>query len=297
MVNLMEFMTHIKEDRLLPFYIFTGEEIGLMNVYLAKMKTPVKRESSVASILRPLTQRSIVANDKVFAVRDDKDFLSTESRWKSLEDIKYGTLILLYTKIDGRSKFLKQFSDHVVQFDRMTTTQLMNHFSKKFKVPANLLEQVIELCDRDYSRIENELDKISRVQLPTEEAVDSLIHKDLQFEVFEAVDSVIRYGPQRAFEYVQTLIATQDNVLGFLTLLYNNFAAASRILGTENAKESTVNVKQFTINKIKSNFNYSLDSAFEGMTIIGDIVEGIKTGLYTDVVGVQICLLKIFNLS
>lgn len=297
MVNLMEFMTHIKEDRLLPFYIFTGEEIGLMNVYLAKMKTPVKRESSVASILRPLTQRSIVANDKVFAVRDDKDFLSTESRWKSLEDIKYGTLILLYTKIDGRSKFLKQFADHVVQFDRMTTTQLMNHFSKKFKVPANLLEQVIELCDRDYSRIENELDKISRVQLPTEEAVVSLIHKDLQFEVFEAVDSVIRYEPQRAFEYVRTLIATRDNVLGFLTLLYNNFAAASRILGTENAKESTVNVKQFTINKIKSNFNYSLNSAFEGMTIIGDIVEGIKTGLYTDVVGVQICLLKIFNLS
>ena len=214
MVNLMEFMTHIKEDRLLPFYIFTGEEIGLMNVYLAKMKTPVKRESSVASILRPLTQRSIVANDKVFAVRDDKDFLSTESRWKSLEDIKYGTLILLYTKIDGRSKFLKQFSDHVVQFDRMTTTQLMNHFSKKFKVPANLLEQVIELCDRDYSRIENELDKISRVQLPTEEAVDALIHKDLQFEVFEAVDSVIRYEPQRAFEYVQTLIARKTMSLG-----------------------------------------------------------------------------------
>ena len=293
----MEFMTHIKEDRLLPFYIFTGEEIGLMNVYLAKMKTPVKRESSVAAILRPLTQRSIVANDKVFAVRDDKDFLSTESRWKSLEDIKYGTLILLYTKIDGRSKFLKQFADHVVQFDRMTTTQLMNHFSKKFKVPGNVLEQVIELCERDYSRIENELDKISRVKLPTEEAVNSLIHKDLQFEVFEAVDSVIRYEPQRAFEYVQTLIAAQENVLGFLTLLYNNFAAAARIIGTEGAKESTINIKQFMINKIKGNFNYSLDSAFEGMTIIEDTVEGIKTGLYTDVIGVQMCLLKIFDLS
>lgn len=293
----MEFMTHIKEDRLLPFYIFTGEEIGLMNVYLAKMKTPVKRESSVASILRPLTQRSIVSSTKVFAVRDDKEFLSTESRWKSLEDIKYGTLILLYTKIDGRSKFLKQFADHVVQFDRMTTTQLMNHFSKKFKVPADVLKQVIELCARDYSRIENELDKISRVKLPTKEAVDFLIHKDLQFEVFEAVDSVIRYEPQRAFEYVQTLIATQDNVLGFLTLLYNNFATAARILGTDGAKESTINIKQFMINKIKGNFNYSLDSAFKGMTIISDTVEGIKTGLYTDVIGVQMCLLKIFDLS
>lgn len=293
----MEFMTHIKEDRLLPFYIFTGEEIGLMNFYLGKIQVPVKRESSVASILRPLTQRSIVSSTKVFAVRDDKEFLSSESRWKSLEDIKYGTLILLYTKIDGRSKFLKQFADHVVQFDRMTTTQLMNHFSKKFKVPADVLEQVIELCVRDYSRIENELDKISRVKLPTKEAVDFLIHKDLQFEVFEAVDSVIRYEPQRAFEYVQTLIATQDNVLGFLTLLYNNFAAAARILGTDGAKESTINIKQFMINKIKGNFNYSLDSAFEGMTIISDTVEGIKTSLYTDVIGVQMCLLKIFDLS
>ena len=297
MVNLMDFMSHIKEGRLLPFYIFTGEEIGLMNVYLGKIPVPVKREASVATILRPLTQRSIVASSKVFAVRDDKDFLANESRWKSLEDIRYGTLILLYTKIDGRSKFLKQFADHVVQFDRMTTSQLMKHFSKKVTIKSKLLEQVIELCDRDYSRIENELDKISRVQLPTEDAVASLIHKDLEFEVFQAVDSVIRYEPQRAFDYISVLIATQDNVLGFLTLLYNHFAAAARILGTDGAKESTVNIKQFMINKIKGNFNYSLDSAFEGMTIIGDIVEGIKTGLYTDVVGVQICLLKIFDLS
>lgn len=297
MVNLIEFMTHIKEDRLLPFYIFTGEEIGLMNVYLGKLPVKVKRESAVASVIRPLTQRSIVANARVFVVRDDKDFLANESRWRTLNEIKYGTLVLLYTKIDSRSKFLKQFTDHVVQFDRMTVPQLMKHFSKRFSVKPNLLEQVVELCDRDYSRIENELDKISRVNLPTEEAVDSLVHRKLEFEVFKAVDSVIRYEPQRAFEYMQVLLNTQENVLGFLTLLYNHFAAAARILGTDGAKESTVNIKQFMINKIKGNFNYSLDSAFEGMTIIGDTVEGIKTGLYTDVIGVQMCLLKIFNLS
>ena len=293
----MEFMTHIKEDRLLPFYIFTGEEIGLMNVYLGKLPVKVKRESAVASVIRPLTQRSIVANDRVFVVRDDKDFLSNESRWRTLNEIKYGTLVLLYTKIDSRSKFLKQFDDHIVQFDRMTVPQLMKHFSKRFSVKPNLLEQVVELCDRDYSRIENELDKISRVSLPTEDAVSCLVHRKLEFEVFKAVDSVIRYEPQRAFEYMQVLLTTQENVLGFLTLLYNHFAAAARILGTDGAKESTVNIKQFMINKIKGNFNYSLDSAFEGMTIIGDTVEGIKTGLYTDVIGVQMCLLKIFDLS
>lgn len=297
MANLMDLMSDIRSNSLKPFYIFIGEEIGLMNVYLGQIKPNVIRESSILTTLPSLTQRSLISSNRVYAVRDDKDFLSSESRWKRLEDIRYGTLILMYTKVDGRSKFLKQFEDNVVTFDRMTSSQLLNHFAKSVNFPIPLLEQIIELCERDYSRISNELDKLNRVSLPTEMAVNEIVHRDVEFQVFGAVDSVIRYEPLKAFEYLEILLATQDNVLGFLTLLYNQFSAAARILGTSDAKESTVNIKQFTINKIKSNFNYSLDSAFQGMTIIGDIIEGIKSGLYTDTIAVQICLLKIFELS
>ena len=293
----MDLMSDIRANKLKPFYIFIGEEIGLMNVYLGQIKPNVIRESSILTTLPSLTQRSLIDSNRVYAVRDDKDFLSTESRWKRLEDIRYGTLIIMYTKVDGRSKFLKQFEDNVVTFDRMTSSQLLNHFAKSVNFPTPLLEQIIELCDRDYSRISNELDKLNRVSLPTEEAVNTIVHRDVEFQIFEAVDSVIRYEPVKAFEYVEILLATQENVLGFLTLLYNQFSAAARILGSSDAKESTVNIKQFTINKIKSNFNYSLDSAFQGMTIIGDIIEGVKSGLYTDTNAVQICLLKIFELS
>ena len=293
----MDLMSDIRANKLKPFYIFIGEEIGLMNVYLGQIKPNVIRESSILTTLPSLTQRSLIDSNRVYAVRDDKDFLSTESRWNRLEDIRYGTLIIMYTKVDGRSKFLKQFEDNVVTFDRMTSPQLLNHFAKSVNFPTPLLEQIIELCERDYSRISNELDKLNRVSLPTEEAVNTIVHRDVEFQIFEAVDSVIRYEPVKAFEYVEILLATQENVLGFLTLLYNQFSAAARILGTSDAKESTVNIKQFIINKIKSNFNYSLDSAFQGMTIIGDIIEGIKSGLYTDTNAVQICLLKIFELS
>ena len=293
----MDLMSDIRANKLKPFYIFIGEEIGLMNVYLGQIKPNVIRESSILTTLPSLTQRSLIDSNRVYAVRDDKDFIANESRWKRLEDIRYGTLIIMYTKVDGRSKFLKQFEDNVVTFDRMTSSQLLNHFAKSVNFPTPLLEQIIELCERDYSRISNELDKLNRVSLPTEEAVNTIVHRDVEFQIFEAVDSVIRYEPVKAFEYVEILLATQENVLGFLTLLYNQFSAAARILGTSDAKESTVNIKQFTINKIKSNFNYSLDSAFQGMTIIGDIIEGVKSGLYTDTIAVQICLLKIFELS
>ena len=293
----MDLMSDIRANKLKPFYIFIGEEIGLMNVYLGQIKPNVIRESSILTTLPSLTQRSLIDSNRVYAVRDDKDFIANESRWKRLEDIRYGTLIIMYTKVDGRSKFLKQFEDNVITFDRMTSSQLLNHFAKSVNFPTPLLEQIIELCERDYSRISNELDKLNRVSLPTEEAVNIIVHRDVEFQIFEAVDSVIRYEPVKAFEYVEILLATQENVLGFLTLLYNQFSAAARILGTSDAKESTVNIKQFTINKIKSNFNYSLDSAFQGMTIIGDIIEGVKSGLYTDTIAVQICLLKIFELS
>ncbi len=293
----MDLMSDIRANKLKPFYIFIGEEIGLMNVYLGQIKPNVIRESSILTTLPSLTQRSLIDSNRVYAVRDDKDFISNESRWKRLEDIRYGTLIIMYTKVDGRSKFLKQFEDNVVTFDRMTSSQLLNHFAKSVNFPTPLLEQIIELCERDYSRISNELDKLNRVSLPTEEAVNTIVHRDVEFQIFEAVDSVIRYEPVKAFEYVEILLATQENVLGFLTLLYNQFSSAARILGSSDAKESTVNIKQFTINKIKSNFNYSLDSAFQGMIIIGDIIEGIKSGLYTDINAVQICLLKIFELS
>ena len=293
----MDLMSDIRANKLKPFYIFIGEEIGLMNVYLGQIKPNVIRESSILTTLPSLTQRSLIESNRVYAVRDDKDFISNESRWKRLEDIRYGTLIVMYTKVDGRSKFLKQFEDNVVTFDRMTSSQLLNHFAKSVNFPTPLLEQIIELCERDYSRISNELDKLNRVSLPTEKAVNEIVHRDVEFQIFEAVDSVIRYEPVKAFEYVEILLATQENVLGFLTLLYNQFSAAARILGSSDAKESTVNIKQFTINKIKYNFNYSLDSAFQGMTIIGDIIEGIKSGLYTDTLAAQICLLKIFELS
>ena len=297
MANLMDLMADIRSNSLKPLYIFIGDEIGLMNVYLGNIQPSVIRESSVLATLPSLTQRSLISENKVYAVRDDKEFLANDSRWKRLEDIRYGTLILMYTKIDGRSKFLKQFESNVITFDRMTPPQLLNHFSKSVNFPTKLLEQIIELCDRDYSRIANELDKLNRVSLPTESAVTELVHREIEFQVFEAVDSVIRYEPTRAFGFLEVLLAKPDNILGFLTLLYNQFSAAARIFGTHEAKESNTNIKQFTINKLKGNFNYSLSSAFEGMTIIGEIIEGIKSGLYTDIVGVQICLLKIFELS
>lgn len=298
MSDLVSFQKDIRAKTLKPFYILYGEEIGLMNVYLNQIPDVV-RESSVAMVWKQLTQRGLVAKQRVFAVRDDKDFLGNESRWKRLEDVRYGTLILMVTKMDKRSKLLKAFPDNCVEFEKMTETQLSRHFQGKYRstLKPEIVDQVIDLCLHDYSRIDNELDKLSRLEKVDSAVVTSLVSHKVDIDIFSIVDDVIGYRPPDAIEKVSELLDRGESPIGLLTMLYQNFNNAAIILGADDPKESNLGIKQFLINKIKYGFDYSLESALEGMSILGQAIEGIKNGRYTERQAVFISLFKIFNLT
>lgn len=297
MSDLVSFQKDIRTNNLKPFYILYGEEIGLMNVYLNQMGNVV-RETSVSTVWKTLTQKGLVPNHRIFAVRDDKEFLSNESRWKRLPDVRYGTLVLMVTKIDKRSKLLKAFPDNCVEFEKMTDAQLKRHFVSKYStIDSNIIEMVIQFCLNDYSRIDNELDKLSRLKKVDASVVESLVKHKTEIDIFSLVDDVLEYRPEQAIMKVTELLAKGESPIGLLTLLYQNFNNACLVLGADEPKESNLGIKQFLINKIVYNFQYELDSAFEGMSILGQAIEGIKNGRYTESSAVYISLYKIFSLT
>lgn len=297
MSDLVSFQKDIRTNNLKPFYILYGEEIGLMNVYLNQMGNVV-RETSVSTVWKTLTQKGLVSNHRIFAVRDDKDFLSNESRWKRLPDVRYGTLVLMVTKIDKRSKLLKAFPDNCVEFEKMTDAQLKRHFVSKYStIDSDMIEMVIQLCLNDYSRIDNELDKLSRLKNVDASVVESLVKHKTEIDIFSLVDDVLEYRPEQAIIKVTELLAKGESPIGLLTLLYQNFNNACLVLGADEPKEANLGIKQFLINKIIYNFQYELDSAFEGMAILGQAIEGIKNGRYTESSAVYISLYKIFSLT
>ena len=297
MSDLVSFQKDIRTNNLKPFYILYGEEIGLMNVYLNQMGNVV-RETSVSTVWKTLTQKGLVSNHRIFAVRDDKDFLSNESRWKRLPDVRYGTLVLMVTKIDKRSKLLKAFPDNCVEFEKMTDAQLKRHFVSKYStIDSDMLEMVIQFCLNDYSRIDNELDKLSRLKRVDEDVVETIVKHKTEIDIFSLVDDVLEYRPEQAIMKVTELLAKGESPIGLLTLLYQNFNNACLVLGAEEPKEANLGIKQFLINKIVYNFQYELDSAFEGMAILGQAIEGIKNGRYTESSAVYISLYKIFSLT
>ena len=50
------------------------------------------------------------------------------------------------------------------------------------KVSSKIIENVIQLCLNDYSRIDNELDKISRLNNLAEEQVEQIVHHKVDKE-------------------------------------------------------------------------------------------------------------------
>lgn len=297
MSDLVAFQKDIRTNNLKPFYILYGEEIGLMNVYLNQMGNVV-RETSVSTVWKTLTQKGLVPNYRIFAVRDDKEFLSNESRWKRLPDVRYGTLVLMVTKIDKRSKLLKAFPDNCVEFEKMTDAQLKRHFVSKYStIDSDMIDMVIQFCLNDYSRIDNELDKLSRLKKVDADVVETIVKHKTEIDIFSLVDDVLEYRPEQAIMKVTELLAKGESPIGLLTLLYQNFNNACLVLGADDPKEANLGIKQFLINKIVYNFQYELDSAFEGMAILGQAIEGIKNGRYTESSAVYISLYKIFSLT
>ena len=54
MMDLFTLQQQIREHKLLPFYVFTGEEIELQNIYL-KQRGNIVREDNVAKIKNKIT--------------------------------------------------------------------------------------------------------------------------------------------------------------------------------------------------------------------------------------------------
>ena len=145
-MNIVELKKSLDSGELSNLYIFTGEEYTILNIYIDRicdLFDVVKRSDSVLSIYKNLSSRSLIQTGKqVYVVRDDRDFLTSETIWidivKRLK-ARNATLVLKYSSIDTRSKFNKHFNDlHLIVLDDVLTTVDETH---KDKIARLLLEE------------------------------------------------------------------------------------------------------------------------------------------------------------
>lgn len=302
-MNLIELNQAIREHNLQNLYIFTGEEINLMNLYVSQLGE-YKRVDTVLEVWSKLTTTGKFAKPefKTYVVRDDMDFLKNEKAWTNVNRIKNGRLVLLYTDIKKTLKFYKHFRDIIVEFNHLTPTQLYNqlqHDPKYSPIAAankKILEYFIQCCNNDLNTIDNELDKYVRlkdsgvVNTFDRNTIDMLITPDPKYNAFQLIDLIMAQN-MRAVEVLQYIVDHEPNLLGILTLLYANIRRAILVAGNPDFNKTGLPYWQYK--QIKDKCKISPNKLLSCLRVIQEYDAGIKKGKYSQVDGVQSCVLKL----
>ena len=302
-MELIELNRAIMEHNLDNFYIFTGEEINLMNLYLNQIGDN-ERVDTVLEIWSKLTSTGKFTKPKfkTYVVRDDMEFAKDEKAWSNISKIKNGRLVLLYTDIKKTTKFYKHFKDKIVEFKHLTTAQLYHQLMQnpKYAIIANankdILEYFIQSCNNDLNTIDNEVDKYTRlkdsgvVTAFNKNTIDMLIIPDPKYNVFQLIDLIMAQDI-RAVEVLQYLVDHEPNLLSILTLLYQNIRRAILVAGNNDYNKTGLPYWQYK--KIKEQCKIPPNNLLSCLRTIQEYDAGIKKGKYTQVEGIQSCVLKL----
>lgn len=316
-MTIIDLKNQIMKNCLTNVYIFVGEEIGIMNIYLNQMaKTlnmPITRAESVASIYAECTSKSMFGNTTGFyVIRNDKDITKEEKAYQSLsKDIGKNVIVLLYDKIDSRLKFGKFFKDQTITFEKLAPNVLKSYVKKACPgLSDKNCEHLIELCNGSYDLCMLEIDKILHYQETTydrddyKDSVDhcfdvllksGVIYQPEESDVFKWTEAVCNRNRKEAFKLERVLRDNGTQSINMLGTLYNSMKSVMLIqccTGQHVCEITGLDNRQVYFNK-KYVGKYKTGELVRNVKLISCVVDGIKNGLYDDTYATRFVLCNI----
>lgn len=253
-MNLMELKKSIADNKLNNLYIFTGDEIAVLNIYLDKMVKlfdgKVFYPENLSSAVGRLKSNSLLYKDKyLYIIRDDKDVLSAEKIWNSLKSGKFqhgNTIIFVYNTLDKRGKFFKEFTDYVVFFEALSTEILLKYVNKDLSLSKNRAEYLINICQNSYNKLLLEMDKISTLSqslgIDHNASFDMCIQNNAFYippngEIFDLLNAILKGNPKDAYRQLQMFVQRGDSPLAIISLLHSNLKAILQVQCAKGLKD------------------------------------------------------------
>lgn len=297
MLGLLDLQTQIREGSLLPFYVFTGEEIELQNIYLKQMGHVI-RVDRVADIYNKITSKLISGKFAVYVVRDDMDFIKSEKTWSSISDrIRNAVLVIQVTTPNKCKKFIKELNDCVVEFNHMTTKQLLNVVNMDCSVSNK--QYFIEACNNDLNTINNYLDIFKRAGIKelNKKIVDEYIPTKEDVTVFQLADAVMRKDEQLTFRLLDRLLEDKNNVMGIIYAIYSQLHKCVLVEGYRGEKNisKVTGINSWICNNILRDNRIEPSKLLTALRLVQKYDKGIKTGKYDGVMACYSLIVEILS--
>lgn len=245
-MNLMELKKSIADKQLKKLYVFTGEEIAILKIYLSKLSNifngNVVHTESLSGITAKLKSNSLIqSSGTMYIIRDDKAVLSAEKIWKSLKSGSFqkdNVIVLVYTSLDKRGKFYKEFCDDIVTFEHLSTDMLLKYISKEVSISTDRAQFLVHICNNDYSSILLETDKVKCLAnhngITHNEAFDLCRNHNGFYippegEIFDLLNAILSQNIPETYKQLQNFVRRGDSPLAVLSLLHNNLKAILQV--------------------------------------------------------------------
>lgn len=306
-MEVREVKQQIKQRRISPFYVFTGDEIEAQRIYIDKIaEVTGKQIRRIESVSEAFNRRaSILRVSNIFVCRDDKDFWKSATELSVVEELLGdNVLILQMTTIDKRSKSSKAYSERTVEFNYMDADVLYKYTERACRLSDDRAYDLIDMCENDYSRILLECDKVNRYAQATGAGVDNAFDKLVEEKaitrppkdaIFDFTDALLRAQVDRAFSLLEECKAIGEPSLRILSVLYSNFR---RVLAYQVSESRDIcaetGLTPFEVKLAKATSNvWSSEDIVYFLTVIQQIEQGIKTGEVDESIAVDLLMVQI----
>ena len=296
-MDLQTLKAHIKIREFDPAYIFTGPEVGVMDIYIKQMakvqEANIVMLDGIEDLARKMHKGAMLKNASLYILRDSKEFIQDIDLARKITHsgaLSGAILILIYTNIDKRSKVYKEFQDAIVEFQPMKPEILKKYIQKEIQLSDGAYDKLIEVCESDYSRILLEVDKINRyvtaTKLNAESAFANLMKVGAIFQppkdaVFDFVDAVLKGKKDLAFYLLRSSYEYGEATMVLLSNLYNSTKQLLQVQsfkGDGKITEATgLTPFQVKLANERKGRNSTGDLIYL-MRLVRDTEKGIKTG-------------------
>ena len=296
-MNIAELKCSIISNTIPDFMIFTGEEFGVLNIYLNNIISKlgssyqVRKLASIKDFIKDSPTKSFFSTNNLYIIRDDNDLLKQESVWQTLKSKTSSTrkLILIYHVNDQRLGFWKHFKDDTVIFDKLSNKVLSSNLNKKYGLSIDKCLILANVCDRDYTRCTIELDKVQCFSRATgmsfedsfDECFSTIIHKNVEQDIFEFSNSLLTKNFKKSVQ-IYYIIKDIEPTIKLLSIIYTGFKnvlIAKTIHSAKNIQQNAgINYYQYVKAKEKSGY-YTNQELSDILYLIMSLEQGIKTGL------------------
>ena len=301
----------IKNKQPQHFYVFSGEEVAVMDIYIKKIAECINvkptHADSVADIMSKLSSNSFLSIPQCYVIREDTEFIKSDAVQDFVDEKiqNKNIIILAFNSLDKRTKFYKAYNDSIVYFERLNEQILSKYIHKEIDLSERNTRMLAEICEFDLSRIYLEIDKVrtytraGKESKTHDQSFELLVKEGVIYEppydaIFDFVDAVLKRNIKLSYNLYSQCQNIGESNLALLSVLYTNAKAVLQVQSCiSNDISNSTGLTGFQIKCAKERCGHYKNRELVNMIrLIQKVEKGIKTGEIEEPISVEYVLVN-----